>query len=258
MEESNSNSADNFTYSYPLVYYYRRSNPNDDEQIKYSIRTACKNLNPSKVIIIGDKPTWFIESERAIHIDSQNPLRPRTWTIGWVPFLHFCNAMKSLEDLGIDDFLLMNDDFFILKPIKNWIDLERSEKSYREKTVRCKPYHIKTLKVFKIVTSRRFFNLHAPMRMRVPYVKILCLFWTHYPDKDLDFRNFYGNLFLFDYPKTRVMDDRKILDDVLLPEDDFISTSSNGYLPGKKVYEYIHENFKKPSFCERPVLKKIS
>lgn len=257
MEESKLSSETNFSYSYPLIYYYRKSCEGDEDQIKYSIRSACKNLNPSKVIIIGDKPSWFIESDRAIHINSQNPLKPRTWTIGWVPFLHFCNAMERLEQLEIDDFLLMNDDFFILKPIKDWIDLERSEKSYREKTVRCQPYHIKTLKVFKIVPTRRFFNLHAPMRMRIPYVKVMSLFWTYYSDKDLDFRNLYGNLFLFDYKKTRVMDDRKIFDDVLLPDDDFISTSSNGFQPGKAVYEYIHENFKEPSFCERPILKKI-
>lgn len=257
MEEQNSSSETKFDYSYPLVYYYRKSCQSDEEQIKYSIRTACKNLNPSKVIIIGDKPSWFIESDKAIHIDSQNPLRPRTWTIGWVPFLHFCNAMERLEELKIDNFLLMNDDFFILKPVYHWIDLERSRKSYQEKTVRCKPYHIKTLKVFKIVTSRRFFNLHAPMRMRVPFIKILCLFWANYSDKDLDFRNFYGNLFLFDYPETHVMDDRKIFDDLILEDDVFISTSSTGYQPDKAVYKYIHENFKEPSFCERPILKKI-
>lgn len=251
-------SSSKFKYNYPLIYYYRKSSTNDDEQIKYSIRSACKNLNAKKIIILGDKPNWFVESKNAIHIKTNTDIRPRNWTVGWVPFQHFVSALPKLEELKIDNFLLMNDDFYIMHPVYEWKDLERSGKSFMERTYHCKPYYVKTLKTFKIVDTHLYFNLHAPMRMRVPYVKILCKFWSLASDKDLDFRAFYGNLFLFDQPKRLVIDDDKIFNDVLNPDSTFISTSSNGFQKGKKVYDTIINTFSEQCFCEKPIISKIS
>lgn len=257
MGNSSSKSASKFNYNYPLIYYYRRSSKNDDLQIKYSIRSACKNLNATKVIILGDKPEWFVETKNSIHIPTDTSLRPRLWTIGWVPFQHFSSALDKLDELKIDNFLLMNDDFFIMHPVYQWEDLERSGKSYMEKTFRCRPYHIKTIKTFKIVDTRCYFNLHAPMRMRVPYVRILCKFWSLMNDKDLDFRTFYGNLFIHDYPQRKVIDDYKIFDDILDPNVTFISTSTNGFQIDKKVYQTILNTFPEQCFCEKPLIPKL-
>lgn len=257
MANLNSKSASKFSYNYPLIYYYRRTSKNDDLQIKYSIRSACKNLNATKVIILGTKPEWFVETENSIHIPTVSGVTSRMWTIGWVPFQHFSSALEQLEELGIDNFLLMNDDFFIMHPVYNWEDLERSGKSYMEKTYHCRPYHIKTIKTFKIVDTRCYFNLHAPMRMRMPYVKILCKFWSLLNDKDLDFRTFYGNLFIHDYPQRKVVDDHKILDDQLDPSITFISTSANGFQENKKVYQAILNTFTEQSFCEKPIISKL-
>lgn len=254
MEKSKPKS-NNYSYDYPCVWYYRKSAPLDDLQLKYSVRSACKNLNPSKIIIIGDKPGWFKETDKSIHVLS-NPWRGQNWTVGWVPFQHFVTFCQQQWDF--DNFLLFNDDFFVTKPIYDWIDYERSEQSYMERTARCKPYHIKTLATFKIVDTRHYFNLHTPMRLKTYYVKILLTYWKASSCKDLDFRTFYGNLFLHDYPKLTAISDPKIFDDVFIEDLPFISTSSNGFRKGKECYRRITEMFPEPCFCEKDEIEKIT
>lgn len=243
-----------FNHNYPIVYYYRRSNSDDDQQILYSIRSACKNLNPSKVIVVGDKPEWFYENPKAIWFPSF-PERSMSWTIGWVPFQHFTNFIQKNWDF--EDFLLFNDDFFIMKPVYDWIDYERAEKDYMAKTFLCKPYHAKTLATFKLVEGRKYFNLHLPMRMKVSNVKVLVSWWKSSLSKDLDFRTFYGNLFISDYPNLQAIDDVKVRDDTYDPSQTFLSTSIHNYHKGGFLRTKIEELFQEPCFCERPRIDKV-
>ena len=81
-----------------------RSGPN--EELRYSIRSATQNIKHDNVWVVGDKPDWysgpFIEAEQ---IEGQK----------------YDNVKRSLvnvilSDQVSDSFVLMNDDFFILKP----------------------------------------------------------------------------------------------------------------------------------------------
>jgi hypothetical protein len=81
-----------------------RGGPN--EELRYSIRSATQNLEHDNVWVAGDKPNWysgpFIKAEQ---IDGKK----------------YDNVKRSLinvimSDQVSDSFILMNDDFFILKP----------------------------------------------------------------------------------------------------------------------------------------------
>lgn len=81
-----------------------RGGPN--EELRYSIRSGTQNLEHDSVWVVGDKPDWysgpFIEAEQ---IEGKK----------------YDNVKRSLINVILSDrvsnsFILMNDDFFILKP----------------------------------------------------------------------------------------------------------------------------------------------
>lgn len=95
-----------------LVYIVKESEQNED--LRYSLRSVAKFLPNNKVWIVGYKPSWV-----------QN--------VGYIPVQQNCgskwkNSIKNIEaacncDEISEDFVLMNDDFFAIKPIE---DLEKS------------------------------------------------------------------------------------------------------------------------------------
>jgi len=87
-----------------LVYLCR---PGDNEELRYSIRSAVKNLPHDNIWVIGGKPDWYAGD--FIHV-------PQTAS-------KYQNVRKSLAVLCdtnriSKDFVLMNDDFFIINPVE--------------------------------------------------------------------------------------------------------------------------------------------
>lgn len=86
-----------------LVWICRKG-PN--EELRFSMRSAIQNLEHDNVWAIGAKPEWY-----------QGPFIP----VHQRPGKKYENARANLERLISDpkisnDFVLMNDDFFVLKP----------------------------------------------------------------------------------------------------------------------------------------------
>lgn len=79
----------------------------DNEELRYSIRSVQKNLPHSNIWVVGAKPSWYTGNFIKV---------PPTGGA-------YKNVRKSLrfiianEDIS-NTFILMNDDFFILKPIE--------------------------------------------------------------------------------------------------------------------------------------------
>lgn len=87
-----------------LVYICRSG---DNEELRYSIRSAVANLPHSKIWVVGDKPDWY--TGNFIPVRQSNS--------------KYSNVRKSLEEIQTnrlisDKFILMNDDFFIIRPVK--------------------------------------------------------------------------------------------------------------------------------------------
>jgi hypothetical protein len=86
-----------------LVYICRNG---ENEELRYSIRSAVKNLPHDKIWVVGGKPHWY--TGNYIQVDQERN--------------KYSNARKNLRALAGSDeisesFILMNDDFYILNKI---------------------------------------------------------------------------------------------------------------------------------------------
>jgi len=87
------------------VVYICRSGLN--EELRYSIRSVEKNLPHNNIWVIGQSPEWYKGS--FIEVKNVNA--------------KYLNARANLDalvrsSLITEDFILMNDDFFIMRPIE--------------------------------------------------------------------------------------------------------------------------------------------
>lgn len=81
--------------------------PGDNEELRYSIRSVVKNLPYDNLWLIGYKPSWYTGNFISV---------PNTTT----KFENIRLAIKTAaeNDKISDDFILMNDDFFVIKHVQ--------------------------------------------------------------------------------------------------------------------------------------------
>lgn len=87
------------------VYICRKG---DNEELRYSIRSVVKNMPPGKIWLVGNRPSWY--SGDFLSVED---------TAG--KFVNITNAIAAAanSDLISDNFVLMHDDFFVIKPVEN-------------------------------------------------------------------------------------------------------------------------------------------
>lgn len=80
--------------------------PGENEELKYSIRSVDKNLSHDRIWIIGYKPNWY--TGNYVEVEDKS-----------VKLENIRNCLSVVTKVGAisDDFVLMNDDFYILKPM---------------------------------------------------------------------------------------------------------------------------------------------
>ena len=89
--------------SMDLVYICRNG---DNEELRYSIRSAVKNLPHDKIWVVGGKPDWYsgnyikVDQGKAKYTNAKNSLKA------------ICNSKEISES-----FILMNDDFYIINKV---------------------------------------------------------------------------------------------------------------------------------------------
>jgi hypothetical protein len=86
-----------------LVYICRDG---ENEELRYSIRSAVKNMPHDKIWVVGGKPDWYIGP----HIPVKQ-LETKYRNVGNNQAAAFSSKLIS------ENIVLMNDDFFIIKPI---------------------------------------------------------------------------------------------------------------------------------------------
>ena len=88
-----------------LVYICRDGK---NEELRYSIRSAVKNLPHDKIWVVGGKPDWYtgnyieVDQSKAKYTNARNSLKA------------ICNSKEISES-----FILMNDDFYIINRIES-------------------------------------------------------------------------------------------------------------------------------------------
>lgn len=87
------------------VVYICRSGPN--EELRYSVRSVEKHLPHRKIWVVGQKPEWYKGAFLEVADNNFKYANARA------NLLAIVNSKEISED-----FILMNDDFFIIRPVQ--------------------------------------------------------------------------------------------------------------------------------------------
>lgn len=228
-----------------LVYICRNG---DNEELRYSIRSIEKNFPGQRIIVAGYKPSWYCgEFIEVRDIGSK--------------FSNIFNVMKYVaahKDIS-SNFIFMNDDFFLLKPITRMPKLNGGSlldklNRYKELSGPVGTYVMLISKTYNRLVKSGIANpvdydIHVPMHFNKK--KLLSIV----DGKTLP-RSMYGNI--FQVPGKEISDVKRYnhrsklsvrspqsIDNLL-----FISTDDKSFQELR--VELLEEMFPEPSKYEHP------
>lgn len=232
------------------IVYLLKNTPINEELI-YSLRTL-KNLPHSKVFLVGGCPNT-IRKENIVHIPVlQRPNKYKNTTLSL--------ELACRDSRLSQDFILMNDDFFVLQRIenpKNALNLFRGTleevlQDYSERYGTDANHYILGMRQTNIFLKDLGIEKPLSYELHIPFVmnkhKVLEMLSLPYINslKVIHKRTIYGNLFL---KYSKQTDDVKILRDIYLPvhNDQFLSSEDASW---PYVKTYIGRKFKEKSIYE--------
>lgn len=188
-----------------VLYILGRGSKHDDMELRLSLRCLEKNARGvDRVFIVGNCPDWV---QNVTHIPAED-----TWTAENNAFQKILKACRS--DIS-DEFLLMNDDFFMIESFST--NYEYFSKGKLEKREKNDPYSLSINKTFDFVKrynkTPNNFEVHCPFRINKHRALLLEGIAEYFKKQDTGilFRSLYGNVFDFWF---REVEDTKIYDDV--------------------------------------------
>lgn len=228
-----------------IVYLVKNTKYNGE--LRYSLRSICKNFPHRNIWFIGSMP-------EGIKPDYFQPVKQ---TIKSNPDNKYQNVHNLLEALSKNkaissNFVLFNDDFFVLKPIKQ-LPVYANGKLYeliefvkKEGDVPCSKYTSLLEKTIEDLTKQKLpcnnFELHIPMVINKIQMRNVMNEFGRFN------RSLYGN-YTYYTEYLRQQKDVKIYNHIQIPYEDqtFVSTTDGSFNLGE-VGKYIREKFKDP--CE--------
>jgi hypothetical protein len=168
-----------------FVYICKDGN---NEELRYSIRSVVESFPDSKIWVVGGKPTWYTGNYIEVN---QNLSKYRN-------AIENLKAVCNSEDIS-DRFVLMNDDFYIIKNIDSIKDYHGGpllEKiNLYQKLNSNSNYTRKLAATYKKIKSLGIENpldyeLHVPMVMEKEKLK-----QTLQNNYQFLWRSIYGNVF---------------------------------------------------------------
>lgn len=174
-----------------VVYLVKNDPENDSNELRYSLR-SLKNIPHDNVFIVGEKPEW-VKNVTYIPVH-QTAYKARNVTMNLRAAV-MCDAIS-------DEFILMNDDFFIMKQMPSIPPLyfgrmqdviAQYEKRYPEGT----EYIATMKKLNEVLIAKGFedplnYELHVPMVLKRSNMQIL---YDKEPGTYYQLRSYYGNYF---------------------------------------------------------------
>lgn len=216
-----------------ILYYIGDGSHHNNRELMYSLRALekhCKDVG--NVWIVGNKPHFLNNNIKYLWVEDK---QGEFWKNAF-------RKTKAAIEAGIsDEFLLMNDDFYMLK------DFEASKYPYYyqgeikdDASTAYKKVIYNTKKILEENGfSTRHYGVHCPMRIEgKKYLEI-----ERYLDKPASPRCLYGNMFC---KGQRVADCKG---------DEMISNRTGCYSTrdwiGKDVFNQLRELFPEPSKWEK-------
>jgi hypothetical protein len=160
--------------------------PGHNEELRYSIRSAVKNLKFDNLWVVGGKPDWYVGNHLEViqnkskYANARNNLRA------------ICNSTEIS-----DSFILMNDDFYIINKVDNVPYMHGgllADKIKKYENLTGDTRYVLMLKRTLLSLSRRInkdvldYELHVPMVMEKEKLLVI----IELPDL---WRSRYGNTF---------------------------------------------------------------
>ena len=218
-----------------------------NEELQYSLRSVEKNFPHNRVWFFGGRPI-------GVHPDKQVIVN-QVWHTKWDNVRNMLRMIASNEEIT-DDFVLFNDDFFVMKPVETlppykWKSMESICKWVEEQNNNRVSSYTKNLRaVARELEEHQFptdnYVLHIPM---VFNKKKLLNALDVFPNTKSP-RSVYGNMYCTKKAKTHK--DVKIFRARTEPpkDSDFLSTEDFAFKNGK-VGEYIKSCFPNKSRFEK-------
>lgn len=229
-----------------VVYFVRDGE--DNEELRYSLR-SLENLPHRTVHIVGYKPSWVTNVN---HIDVKQDKGGKN--------LNTTHNMEvaAYELMVSDDFILMNDDFFIMKPLSDLPRLHRGDiqkvadyykhldSQYYRGMVDTRAY----MEELGIETSLSY-ELHIPMMFNKN--NVIDMFTQYYQDSPpvavLHKRTLYGNM--FNYGGEEVKDVKIYSVDADFDKDSTFLSTQDDIWEYSKVGKFIRSQFKQKCQYEK-------
>lgn len=227
-----------------FVWVCRRG---DNEELRYSIRSVLASFPDANIWVVGGKPDWyggnFIKTNRVSNKYGQVEEN--------------LQRLATCKDIS-ETFVLMNDDFFIVKPIKKILyfykgDLDWAYAKLKEQFPTGNFYADRLYKMSRRISAEfgidkpLNYELHIPMVMEKQ--KLFTILGKRYPM----WRSVYGNK--YSVGGTQVEDVKVYTSsqyssmsfDYLNTECPYLSTDDDSF---KELQPYLHSLFPNPSKYE--------
>ena len=210
-------------------------------ELRYSLR-SLKNLPHNRVFVCGYRPTWLTDDVLSIEIP-QNPHETKY-------IKSTMNLIAAMKDERLsEDFILMNDDFFVMLPVKEIPVFHRGPLNdminFYHTRYANSPYTAGLIKTFhKLdqmgIDDQLSYEIHAPMVInKKKFLEVL--------EMSLELggfgkRTLYGNIHKiggehiqdvkFTNPRRAILDDMPF---VSTDEGSFLYHPIGGYIRGRFV-----------------------
>jgi hypothetical protein len=226
-----------------------------NEELRYTLRSIAKNMPGHKIWLLGYKPVWLDGPVEFIRVEA--PVSNKYRNVA-------ASIRTACKDNRIsENFLLFNDDFFVVKPVTEHTDFKRCPITDSIERLSSLNSHSKTylnsLKLTDDILRRMGFDnpadygLHIPITYnRKKWLKAWNTQLEHNPEKlPVHMRTIYGNM--YDLAQD-FMNDIKIsnLEDSPTGDETYLSANDSSFTQGK-IGEYIRERFQEVCIYEGTV-----
>ncbi len=220
-----------------LVYVYKESIVSGSEELRYSLRSAQQHLTFDRVFLFGSPPDWLQNAEIVETPQQGNKIMDVSYKI---------QQMVRNDEIS-DDFIFMNDDFFLLQdypkiPYYYNLGLREWKENYpwNQGT---HYYHLE--EVYSRFPDGKYFEVHFPIVYNKD--KLKGLIEKYNLSVMLMLRSYYGNEYKL---KAEPTVDYKIYVGQIPLDAPFISTTDLGFMT-PQTRAKIKKRFPNPSQYER-------
>jgi hypothetical protein len=219
----------------------------ENHELKYSIRSLYKNVEDPQVLVVGGRPMWYkgeylkVSQDKTKHENARNNL-----------------VTMCLSSISPENFVLMNDDFFILNPIKDIPYMHAGSLKKKVELYKKNAPHSYYTKILintynelrhKGVHNALDYAVHVPMPMNKEKLYNIII-------PDTSTRSLYGNI--YNVGGTKLQTDVKVYreDQKWAKSYDFENKDRTFVSSNDQSFQHLYNKILKTEFNQKSPLEK--